>query len=203
MQKLILASASPRRSAMLREMGISFATVPSSFVEPPHTEGQSPGAYVKANARGKARQVASGLGEGLVIGADTVVVHRGRVLGKPSSMDEALQFLHLLNGDTHDVFSGVCLVNAKNGRTLVAAEKTRVTFRHLSEQEITDYLQCINPLDKAGAYAIQAHGAIIVERISGCYYNVVGFPIARIEKMLMLWGCSLFDYVRPPRENID
>ena len=195
MQKLILASASPRRSAMLREMGIAFDTVPSSFIEPPHTNEMPPRRYVKANARGKALQAAEGLSGALVIGADTVVVHRGRVLGKPSSMDEALSFLRMLNGETHEVFSGVCLKDTDRGRVLVAAEKTRVTFRHLSTHEIEHYLELINPLDKAGAYAIQAHGSIIVERIAGCYYNVVGFPLARLEKMLQQWGLSLFDYM--------
>ena len=196
MQRLILASASPRRSAMLREMGIAFDTVPSSFIEPPHTNGMPPRRYVQANARGKALQAAAGLNGALVIGADTVVVHRGRVLGKPSSMDEALSFLRMLNGETHEVFSGVCLKDTDRGRMLVAAEKTRVTFRHLSTHEIERYLELINPLDKAGAYAIQAHGSIIVERISGCYYNVVGFPLARLENMLQQWGLSLFDYMK-------
>ncbi len=200
-QRLLLASASPRRSAMLREMGIAFDTVPSSFIEPPHTNGQSPRSYVKANARGKALQVAAGLSGSIVIGADTVVVHRGRVLGKPSSIKEALSFLNLLNGETHEVFTGVCLKNADSGRMLVAAEKTRVTFRQLSAREIECYLKCINPMDKAGAYAIQGYGSIIVERITGCYYNVVGFPLARIEKMLITWGCSLFDYMSSPAKK--
>lgn len=192
-QHLILASASPRRSAMLRELGVSFDTVPSSFIEPPHANGQPPRTYVKANARGKARQVAADMIAGIVIGADTVVVHRGRVLGKPSSMDEARRFLSMLNGDKHEVITGVCLIDADSRRMLVEAEKTTVTFRHLDEREIECYLQSINPLDKAGAYAIQAYGALIVEKISGCYYNVVGFPLALIESMLLQWNHSLFD----------
>ncbi len=195
MQKLILASSSPRRSAMLHELGVAFKTLPGAFIEPPHATGQAPGAYVRANARGKALQVASGLTEGIVIGADTIVVLCGRVLGKPASMEQARDYLLLLNGNTHDVLSGVCLVDAAQGRILVASEKTRVTFRQLSMHEIERYLALINPLDKAGAYAIQAHGSIIVERITGCYNNVVGFPIARLEKMLVQWGCSLFDYI--------
>jgi septum formation protein len=195
MQKLILASSSPRRSELLRAMGIVFETIPGSFIEPPHNAAQTPRSYVKANARGKALQIASGLSSGIVIGADTVVVLRGRVLGKPSSMDEARRYLSMLNGATHDVLSGVCIAHASQGRVLVGVEKTRVSFRHLSAHEIDRYLELINPLDKAGAYAIQAHGSLIVERISGCYYNVVGFPLARLETMLMQWGCSLFDYM--------
>jgi len=197
MQKIILASASPRRSAMLHEMGIVFDVVPSSFEEPPHTNEVSPNAYVQANARGKALQVSEGLHEGIVIGADTVVVHNGRVLGKPASMDEALHFLQMLNGDTHEVLSGVCIHNIHGGHMLVETEKTIVTFRKLNAHEIESYLQRINPLDKAGAYAIQGYGSLIVERITGCYYNVVGFPLARIETMLSQWGVSLFDYMTP------
>jgi septum formation protein len=193
MQKIFLASASPRRSALLRDMGVAFEAAPGSFVEPPHAAGQTPRSYVKANARDKALQVASGITEGIVIGADTVVVLRGRVLGKPSSMDEARRYLRMLNGQTHEVLTGLCITDAAQGSVLVEAEKTRVTFRHLSAHEMDRYLELINPLDKAGAYAIQAHGAIIVERIAGCYYNVMGFPLARLETMLMQWGCSLFD----------
>ncbi len=202
MQKLILASSSPRRSEMLREMGIAFDTIPSSFVEPRHINGQSPCDYVQANARGKALQVAANLSEGIVIGADTVVVHHDRVLGKPSSIDEALRFLNLLNGETHEVFTGVCLKDANTGRILVDAEKTRVTFRQLNSHEIQRYLELINPMDKAGAYAIQRYGSIIVERITGCYYNVVGFPLARIETLLMQLGYSLFDYMGSPEKTL-
>lgn len=197
MQQLILASASPRRSAMLREIGVPFRTVPSAFVEAPHAPGLSPRRYVKANARGKALQVAAGLQEGIVIGADTIVVLDGRVLGKPASMDEARRYLNMLNGRSHDVLSGVCLAEAGcRGRMLVEAERTRVTFRRLNALEIERYLELIDPLDKAGAYAIQAHGALIVERIAGCYCNVVGFPLARLEAMLLQWGCSLFACIR-------
>jgi len=203
MQKLILASASPRRSAMLREMGIAFDTVPSTFEEPSHKQGQSPRQYVEANARGKSLQVAEALTEGFVIGVDTVVVHKGRVLGKPSSMDEALQFLRLLNGETHEVLSGVCIKDAGQNRELLDAEKTSVTFRHLNTREIKRYLSLINPLDKAGAYAIQVHGSIIVERIAGCYYNVVGLPLARLETMLLQWGYSLFDSMDIPADIRD
>jgi MAF protein len=195
MQKLVLASTSPRRSALLRDMGIAFEAVPGSFIEPPHAAGQTPRSYVKANARGKALQVAAGLTSGIVIGADTVVVLGGHVLGKPSSMYEARRYLRMLNGETHEVLTGLCIADAAQDRVLVDAEKTRVTFRHLSAHEMERYLELINPLDKAGAYAIQGHGAIIVERIAGCYYNVMGFPLARLETMLMQWGCSLFDYM--------
>jgi len=188
---------------MLRELGVAFDTVPGAFVEPPHAGGLSPRRYVKANARGKALQVAASLDRGIVIGADTVVVFRGQVLGKPSSMDEARRYLRMLNGQTHDVYSGVCLADAAcRDRVLVDAERTRVTFRRLKMHEIERYLEIIGPLDKAGAYAIQAHGSIIVERIAGCYYNVMGFPLARLEKMLLQWGCSLFDAIPAGANNL-
>jgi len=195
MHTLILASSSPRRSAMLRELGIIFETMPGSFHEPPHAHGQSPRHYVKANARGKALQAATSLDRGIVIGADTAVVIDGQVLGKPASMDEARRYLSILNGRTHEVLTGICLADAScTNRVLVEAAKTRVSFRSLNTHEIECYLHRIDPLDKAGAYAIQGHGALIVERISGCFYNVVGFPLALLETMLLQWGISLFDY---------
>ncbi len=197
MHKLVLASTSPRRSALLRDMGIVFETIPSAFIEPDHADGRTPRTHVTSNARGKAMDVAARLKAGIVIGADTVVVLRGRVLGKPSSMNEARRYLDALNGQTHYVLSGICIADAAHGRVLAAAEKTRVTFRQLGSHEIERYLELINPLDKAGAYAIQGHGAIIVERIAGCYYNVMGLPLARLETMLMQWGCSLFDCMGP------
>jgi septum formation protein len=197
MQKLILASASPRRTAMLREMDIDFKAVPSLFEEPSHAHGQDPQNYATSNAAGKARQVAANLDVPIVLGVDTIVVYQDSVLGKPSSMDEARHFLHMLNGKTHEVISGICLKDARANRELTGAEKTLVTFRKLTTEEIDHYLKRIHPLDKAGGYAIQAHGSIVVERIQGCYYNVVGMPLARIEDMLLQWHYSLFDYMSP------
>jgi septum formation protein len=201
MKKLVLASASPRRNQMLKEIGVRFTVAHGSFDEPAHTKGEPPSVYVRRNAEGKARSAAHKVNNAFFIGADTVVVYRGRVLGKPGSLQEAFDYLHLLNGRTHAVYTGLCVFDASDRSCLSDYEKTQVTFRKLTEDEIRDYLERINPMDKAGAYAIQGEGALIVESIEGCYYNVVGFPIARLEQMLLNKGVSLFDYMKKNRST--
>lgn len=196
MKKLILASASPRRAHMLGRLGVRFSLAPPSAEEPPHRRGIPPSSYVRKNAELKARSSARGAGSALVIGADTVVVYRGRVLGKPRTLHEAFEFLHLLNGRSHAVYTGLCIVDTGDMSALRGYDKTIVTFRKLSDEEIRQYLARINPLDKAGAYAIQGHGALLVSAIAGCYYNVVGFPVALLEQMLVQKGASLFSYMR-------
>ncbi len=196
MKKLLLASASPRRKQMLKDIGVRFSVTSSAFSEPPHLQGQYPRVYVRKNAEGKARSTTRKVQNALVIGADTVVVYRGRVLGKPGSLQDAFDYLHLLNGKTHAVYTGLCVFDSSDGSCLCGYEKTRVTFRQLTETEIRAYLGRINPMDKAGAYAIQGEGALIVKAIEGCYYNVMGFPIARLEQMLLKKGVSLFDYMK-------
>jgi len=196
MKKLLLASASPRRKQMLKDIGVRFSVTSSVFSEPPHLQGQSPWVYVRKNAEGKARSTMRKVQNALIIGADTVVVYRGRVLGKPGNLQDAFDYLHLLNGKTHAVYTGLCVFDSSDGSCLCGYEKTRVTFRQLTETEIRAYLGRINPMDKAGAYAIQGEGALIVKAIEGCYYNVMGFPIARLEQMLLKKGVSLFDYMK-------
>jgi len=196
MKKLVLASSSPRRKQMLKELAVRFSVVHTSADEPPHTRGETPSAYVKKNAELKARAAARIVKNAFVIGADTVVVYRGLVLGKPLSLNDAFDYMHLLNGRTHAVYTGLCIADTSGNSVLRAYEKTKVTFRKLTEDEIRQYLARINPLDKAGAYAIQAQGALIVAGITGCYYNVVGFPIARLEEMLLQLGVSLFSYMK-------
>jgi len=196
MKKLVLASSSPRRRQMLNELGIRFSVVHTSADEPPHAKGDAPSAYVQKNAELKARTAARSFRDAFVIGADTVVVYRGLVLGKPLTLQDAFDYMHLLNGRTHAVYTGLCLVDTLDNSVLRAYEKTKVVFRKLTEDEIRLYLARINPLDKAGAYAIQGEGALIVEGITGCYYNVVGFPIARLEQMLLRKGVSLFTYMK-------
>ena len=195
MKKLVLASASPRRKQMLAELGVRFSVAHSSADEPLHKKGEAPSAYVQKNAELKALAAARTLRNAFVIGADTVVVYRGRVLGKPRTMQDAFDYMHLLNGRTHAVYTGLCIVDSSDNSVLRAYEKTRVALRKLTDNEIRQYLARINPLDKAGAYAIQGEGALIVEGIAGCYYNVVGFPVARLEQMLLQKDVSLFDYM--------
>lgn len=203
MKKLMLASASPRRKQMLRELGVHFSVMPGSFDEPPHSKGEAPSVYVRKNAEGKARSAAHKVKNALVIGADTIVVYRGRVLGKPGSLKDASDYLHLLNGRTHAVYTGLCIFDSSDDSCLSDYEKTQVVFRKLTESEISAYLGRINPMDKAGAYAIQGEGALIVESIAGCYYNVVGFPIAKLEQLLLKKGASLFAYMKKRGGNHD
>ncbi|MCX8043529.1 MAG: Maf family protein [Desulfobacterota bacterium] len=195
MKQLVLASASPRRREILRLLGVSFLATSWRGSELPYTRGQSFAGYVQKNAAAKALSVAQRFADALVVGADTVVVHRGAVLGKPRTMDEAFDFMRRLSGATHVVYTGIAIVDTVQGMLVQGYERTQVTFRRLSDTEIAAYLAVVNPLDKAGGYAIQGPGALIVERIAGCYYNVVGFPVARLDALLLEFGVSLFDYM--------
>lgn len=198
MQKLVLASHSPRRRQLLKTLGIDFIAAESGFKEIEHDSG-SPEQQVQDNALGKARAVFPHYTNALIIGADTVVVYRQRILGKPKNMDEAIACLQLLQGKTHAVYTGLALINTKENATRSDYVKTLVTMRALNDMEIRSYLSRINPLDKAGAYAIQGAGSVVVKRISGCYYNVVGFPIAKLEEMLLSLQTTIFKYIRCKR----
>jgi len=195
MKKLVLASRSPRRRQLLRTLGVHFIAEESGFQEIDHA-GDAPGQHVQDNALGKARAIAPKHMNALVIGADTVVVYQQRVLGKPENMGEAREYLRLLQGKTHAVYTGLGIIDTKENITVADYEKTLVTMRSLSDKEIRAYLANIEPLDKAGAYAIQGAGAVIVKKISGCYYNVVGFPIARLEDLLLRLKTTIFSYMK-------
>jgi len=198
MKQLILATASPRRIELLERLHVVFCAEKSSFAEPAYAAPQLPEQYVMQNAHGKARDVAERYNHALVIGADTVVVQQNSVLGKPASREEAIKFLRSLSGRRHTVYTGVSVIDTETTTTLSECEQTEVIFRDLTDREINAYLGCINPMDKAGAYAIQGAGALIVAGIKGCYYNVVGFPLARLEQMLLKMGASLFAYTDTP-----
>jgi len=181
--KLILASASPRRSQLLKQIGLEFEVIPSGVDESAvFTREATEGA--KLVALSKARSVAKRVTEGLVIGADTVVVDAGEAIGKPRDMEDAVRILTQLSGKTHEVITGVALIDARTGRENVWAETTKVTFRELSDVEIREYVEVEKPLDKAGAYGIQGRAAAFVSRIEGCYFNVVGLPLASLAEKL-------------------
>lgn len=197
-QPLLLASASPRRRQLLAELGIPFQATAPEYREPAHCGTTTPEDYVAANARGKARMAARGTAGMLVIGADTAVVIDDEVLGKPPSPEAARRYLQRLNGRAHRVATGLCVIDTRTGSEASAVETTAVKFRPLSADAMEIYLRSIDPLDKAGAYAIQGSGALLVEEIRGCYYNVVGFPLARLDDLLRQLGHSLFDYLDAP-----
>jgi septum formation protein len=185
---LILASASPRRSELLQGLGVQFQVVPSDATEV-HNEELTAGEISQVNAYRKARMVAKRFPDALVLGADTLVYLDTKLFGKPANGEDACRMLKQLQGQTHQVVTGVCLLRLRNHRQRVFAESTDVTFRPLETEEIRNYLALINPLDKAGGYAIQEHGAHIVREISGSFSNVVGLPVERLKQELLAWGC--------------
>jgi septum formation protein len=196
--EIILASASPRRAALLRQIGLAFRIQPSRL----HEEGgraekghEALEAIACRLAWAKAEDVAAQLERGLVIGADTIVICEGTILGKPRDRDEARDMLLRLGGRTHQVITGVAVVEAETGRAEVEAAVTAVAMRPIAALEAAAYAATGEPLDKAGAYAIQGRGALLVERIEGDYSNVVGLPLPTLARLLRrfhldLWECA-------------
>lgn len=174
-------------------VGLPFVVVPSTAEEIDDLEapGLDPAQIAIKNARGKARQVASRFPAGLVIGADTLVVIEKQVLGKPKNEQEAREMLGLLSGREHQVITGLCVVEAGSGRERGRAELTRVKFRPLSAKDIEAYVATGEPMDKAGAYGIQGKGALLVEAVYGCFYNVVGLPLVALDQILRDFGVNL------------
>ena len=186
-KEIILASSSPRRAELLKQIGLNFRILPCEVDETP-PPGLSPAQLVELLAERKAIDVAGKLDEGIVLGADTVVVWQGQLLGKPLNEKDAVEMLSKLQGSAHEVYTGVALVEAGSGKLLVDHEKTGVLFRPLGEKEIRRYVATGEPMDKAGAYAVQGLAAIFINRLEGCYTNVVGLPLARLSVMLKQFG---------------
>lgn len=186
---LILASASPRRAELLRHLSTNFKVVPGDVPELHHHQ-MTARELAQINAYRKARAVAKKLPDALVLGADTLVYLDTALFGKPASLEEAYQMLEQLQGHTHEVVTGVCLLHLRRHRQAVFAESTAVTFHPLDEVRIRRYLERVNPLDKAGAYAIQEEGELIVEKIAGSYTNVVGLPVERLAAELASWAAA-------------
>ena len=179
--RLLLASASPRRARLLAEAGYAFDVAPADIDER-RLGGETPGAYVRRLARGKAEAVAPRFPGRVVVGADTIVVIDGLVLGKPADAAEAAGMLGRLAGRRHTVLTGVALV--RDTRSEVAVERTEVTFTALDADRIRWYVETGEPDDKAGAYAAQGIGSRFIERIEGSYSNVVGLPIPVVDRLL-------------------
>ena len=184
----ILASASPRRAEILRTLGVAFETAPSDVNEAP-VDGETPSEYVTRVARAKAAAVDRE--SGLVIGADTVVVVDGHTLGKPTDDADAERMLRLLSGRWHAVMTGICLRDAADGREVCDHEKTLVRFRDLTGEEIAGYVASGEPRDKAGAYAIQGRGMLLIDEIAGNYHNVVGLPPTLLARLARQFGVIL------------
>lgn len=188
--KIILASSSPRRIKLLDDLGLEFSVIKNEIKESEFDE-ENPADLVKTLAQAKAKDVAEKVDEGLVIGADTIVVLENKILEKPEDAREAKEMLRKLNNRTHTVMTGLAVINASTGSKTVSCVNTEVSFRKLTEKEISDYVSTGEPLDKAGAYGIQGIGGVFVEKINGCYYSVVGLPLSRLAEILNSYGVSL------------
>ena len=179
---LVLASSSPRRSEILTAVGWPFETRPAG-VDETRRAGEPAEDFVRRLAREKAEAVAQSLLFGLVLGADTTVVVDGEILEKPSDKDDARRMLRRLSGRWHEVLTGVALVRAETGRSTSGVARTRVRFAELSEEEVGRYVETGEPLDKAGAYAVQGRAAPFIESIEGEYWNVVGLPVRLVYEL--------------------
>ena len=184
--QVILASASPRRLALLQQIGIEAKVCPADFDEVSGSAVQAEDVVI-ANAIGKCKAVVKIKGDSLpVIAADTVVVAEGVILGKPQNEEDAVEMLKQLSGKTHKVMTGIAV--SYTGEMLAEVCETEVVFRELTDEEIKKYVATGEPLDKAGAYGIQGMGAVLVEKINGCYNNVVGLPLTRLQLILAKLG---------------
>jgi septum formation protein len=181
-RRIVLASASPRRRDLLQAAGFDVVIRPSDADE--LTDGLAPRDLVIANARRKTLPVAASLRGDLVLGADTVVLLDGEILGKPRDRCHAAEMLGRLSGRVHEVLTGVCLVRGGSNKVCLFVESTRVSFRSLDEATISSYLAEIDPLDKAGSYAAQEDQGRLIERIEGSLENVIGLPVARVIEAL-------------------
>jgi septum formation protein len=189
MSSLILASASPRRSQLLHSIGAQFQVIPSKGEEL-HDPSIPPEEICVLNARLKANEVAVAHPTEIVLGCDTLVARNGKLYGKPRDIRQAREFLQELSGKTHRVISGVALLRVADGRSAEFADVTQVTFKPLSNETIEAYLQRVHVLDKAGAYAIQEHGEMIVNGIEGSLSNVIGLPLERLRNALLEFGIT-------------
>ena len=194
-KRIVLASTSPRRHELARTMGLDFEVMPSSYEENMSLR-LKPKDLVMKFAHGKASDVAKNLKDEIVIGVDTIVVFKGKNLGKPKNKADAFKMLKSYSGKKQYVYSGVCLIDCKTGKTIKDYEVTELYFKKLTDKEINGYIATGEPMDKAGAYGIQDLSSIFIQKINGCYFNVVGFPVHNIYKNLDKLGVNIFDYDR-------
>lgn len=185
--RLILASSSPRRRYLLEQAGLTFTVIPSTVDESSVPTG-TPEDHVRLLAEAKAKEISESYPESWVIGADTLVLIDGNILGKPDSAAQARQMLETLSGKTHRVLTGFCVCRKSDGRTFLETVESKVLFKTLSDGEIDWYIRTGEPFDKAGGYAVQGLGSFFVKRIEGSYTNVVGLPICEVMEYLMSEG---------------
>lgn len=185
--RIILASASPRRAELLQQIGVVFELAPSQIEERPHPD-EAPADYITRIARAKVIAVARERSAGLIIGADTVVVLDGQLMGKPENETDAQKMLRQLSGKWHAVLTGVALYDVQTRHEVADYEKTLVKFAQMTDAEIEWYVRTGEPMDKAGAYGIQGLGGLFVDEVAGNYYNVVGLPIPLVYRLARRLG---------------
>lgn len=187
--RIILASNSPRRREILSQLGVEYEVKPSDFDE--REEESDPYKMAMLFAHNKARNIAKDIKDkALVIGADTIV-YKDNIMGKPKDKDDAIAMLTELSASTHSVITGISVIKTPEMITITEYEETLVKFKKLSQDEIKAYVNSGEPIDKAGAYAIQGLGSLLIERIEGCYFNVVGLPVYKLSKILERFGFKL------------
>ncbi|OGH96049.1 MAG: septum formation protein Maf [Candidatus Melainabacteria bacterium GWF2_32_7] len=190
-KKIILASASPRRKELLKLIGLDFEVIPSDVEENIENQFFSP-ELIENLAVEKAADVAEKIGyDAIVIGSDTVVVINNKILGKPKDKKDAFNMLKLLSGKTHRVISAIAVIDTETGKTLKDFVVSDVIFKQLSDEEINAYIETGEPMDKAGAYAIQGFAGMFVKSINGCYSNIVGISVFKLAEMLKELGVKL------------
>ncbi|KPU42250.1 septum formation protein Maf [Oxobacter pfennigii] len=189
--RIILASKSPRRKEILQNIRLNFEVVESNYEEE-NSLSLRPEKLVMHLAYRKALDVAERISdEALVIGADTIVVHNGIIMGKPKDNEDSFDMLKKLSGNYHHVFSGICIIDVKGNRHSVNYESTKVKIKKLTDEEIIQYISTKEPADKAGSYGIQGIGSLIVEKIEGCYFNVMGLPVYKLSVLMRDFGVNL------------
>jgi septum formation protein len=190
MKRIVLASASPRRKELLEQIGLRFEVDPSNCDEE-IAAGSEPHEAARELSQEKAKAAARKHPDSLIIAADTLVVLRGRAFGKPHTNAQAREMLRTLNGRTHSVITGFTILDAETGKVLSRSVETRVHMRKLMLKEIDGYVRMKEPLDKAGGYAIQGRGVVLVDRIEGDYSNVVGLPLSALAESLREFGVKV------------
>ncbi len=182
-KRLVLASSSLRRITLLKMLGYHFDIIPHSIDEYIPNDA-APEELVQNLAFLKANDVAGRVDDAIVIGADTLVFHNKDIVGKPKGARDAKRILSLLSNSEHSIFTGVCIIDMPSKKKLLRNERTRITMKHISEEEIEAYVRSGEPLDKAGAYAVQGKGKKFIKKINGCYSNAVGLPLEIVQEML-------------------
>lgn len=191
MRKIILASASKARQKLLKQIGLKF-TVSESKIKESRSLKKSCRELVVKNAQLKAQDVARKVKSGIIISADTVVLAGKKIIGKPKNLQDAFRTIKLLMKNPQWVYTGLAVLDLDQNKLLIGYEKTKIYMYPLTDTQIKNYFKRVSPMDKAGSFDIQGLGAVFIDRIEGCFYNVVGLPLSKLAKMLKRLGVDLF-----------